>query len=516
MRDDEQLRSKTPIVIKGPLGPTQIQEYLTPRCDVTYRTLDSLAVSGVDVFQSLFTGSFIKSSSFANVRFERSDLDGVRAENSRFAACNFTTCDIRSSHFGKCTFDDCVFDFTFIDDCVFSECAFVNCSFKNASISNCIFQHSSLDKCGLSPGTFIHNKLYDSTIANMALADCTVLYVIMRDCTLNNVSLNAEAVGAILGLTKAQVRDANFMFLGKHEEIPSTADVIELIHAEYARRQWLIGKLIASLNFHDESAICAFQRYLTQTYWRFKEAGFAKGDEMRFLSDVIEELATHDELPFLVVLSVLEWCTSVEPLIDKDHAPNVIVGGGPIRLLANRASMLATAMLDKLADAGGDSCFADDPVPRQFRITFNEKPDVLPHVLLNDLVAASPPRSGGATLIRAEYGSYVEYVSATLFSVFAFKVFLFLVNGCIIQITELKHRMKVLTGPGTPRSYAQLALSPRQDATPAVLAVVQALATYTKSLPWINSANAGGFSRENLRSVEEINQGDHAPPVSAP
>jgi uncharacterized protein YjbI with pentapeptide repeats len=144
----------------GRAGDETFRSRLAPRSDLTYQAFHDLNLLDVDLHQSLLTGSLFRGNEWNNVTLSRSDLDGIRAEQSTFVQCDFGTCDIRSSHFVRCRFSLCSFDDSFIDDCDFFECEFDRCGFSSASLTKCRFQDSILQACNLSPGTFLHNRLY--------------------------------------------------------------------------------------------------------------------------------------------------------------------------------------------------------------------------------------------------------------------------------------------------------------------------------------------------------------------
>jgi hypothetical protein len=134
------------------------------------------------------------------------------------------------------------------------------------------------------------------------------------------------------------------------------------------------------------------------------------------------------------------------------------------------------------------------------RITFDEKPKIAFCELLNALAS----RSNIATetrQLRSEYGSYAETIFTTLFTLMALQAFLFLINGCVIQLTELKHRAKVLARRNAPKSYSELALSPVQRTSPAMLSVMTGLTTYVKGLTWLKHPDLSGYAKANIKNV---------------
>lgn len=503
MPDEDSVSTNIPMTLEGPIARETLSRLLVPHSDLTYRKLQDLKISEVNLYQSLITGSLIRDCLFTQVSFQRADLDGVRGEKSTFVECNFTRCDFRSSHFTRCKFVSCVFDETFINDCEFHECEWISCSFKGASLSESRLHQSVMDGCTLSQGTFIHNWLYQCRISNMVIGDCTFLYVILRNGEFEKVTINADSVGAILGLTREHLTAADLMFLGKQEAIPAGFDVVELLSEEYGRRQWYIGELILALNFHLTSTVEAFDTYLSKAFGRFAEMGFAKGDEMQFVGDVLEELAALEKLPLLTAINVMKWCAALESKLTVIHEARPEATDRALRVLASRMSLTLNSLFDKVEEAAAPLQSGENETPVYLKITFRERPAIPLDELLNSITESStlniPQKS---RLVRTETGSYIAIVYTTLFTIFALRTFLFLINGCIIQLTEMKYRIKVLTRKQAPKAYNDLASLPTQQISPLMLSVLQGLMQYAKNLNWLKDASLAGYETSNIQKVE--------------
>lgn len=497
-------REGVPMVITDQISAEKLTQYFSHHSDLTYRKLEGLIVSDVDIYQSLLTGTLIRDSVFTRVKFNRSDLDGLRAERSTFIECDFSTCDIRSSAFTHCKFHSCDFNTSFIDDCEFQVSEFDNCSFQDSSLTGCRFQKSSLTSCRLSPGTFLHNKLYSSAISDTVLGDCSLLYVILRDSTLTRVSINAESVGAIFGLTREQLSQSDMIYLGNEEPIPPGSDVLHLITEEYRQRKWYMGELVLAVNFNLEPTAAAFQKYLARTYERFAEFGFAKGEELEFLGDLLQELAFLHRLPLLTALNILEWCTELELVIRQNNEDLPEKSWDALRTLASRVALLTNNLLDRLDQNLPDLKSGESDRSLCLKATFYEKPS-LPFIeFLNSISVAANLDAHKSSLVRTGKGSYFEIVYTTLFSLYSLKIFLYLVNGCLIQLTEMRHRAKVLVSESTPKSYMDLALSPVQQTSPAILSMLGSLTEFTKVFPALKSPSLSGYLTSNLKSFEEV------------
>lgn len=495
--------------LSGPLSVEQIASHFSRRSDLTYRRIDGVGITAVDLYMSLLTGSLIRNSVFDKVAFHRSDLDGIRAENCTFKDCDFTNCDIRSSVFAKCKFERCDFDGALIDDCQAQDCELAGCSLEGASLTRGEFRRSSFNDCKISRASLLHNKLYECSVANINVGDCTVLYAILRDCKLKDVMISAECVGGVFGISRSQLDKLKISYLGEHEAVPADSDLLKLIYEQYLQRKWSIGQLVLNLNFDLVSTVAAFEAYLSVSFRRFAEFGFVKGDELEFVGDLLEELAFRENLPLLTPINALDWCTALESAIRESNVESSERSGDPFRTFVSRVVLLTNRLMDRL-----DNLLLQIPVEETNRpicveASFVEKPIITLPELLNSMKV--PPMSeiqNGSELIRSRYGSYVEVVLTTLSSLVALQVFLYLINGCVIQLTELKQRVKMLTRTRAPKTYVELALSNTQHASPIVLSVLPSLLSYVKGLGWLKQASLGGFIASNVKSLREVDCDD--------
>jgi hypothetical protein len=319
------------------------------------------------------------------------------------------------------------------------------------------------------------------------------------------VSINAESIGAIFGLTPEQLSQADMVYLGEEEPLPPGTDILSLISEEYRKRKWHIGQLVLAVNFGLASTISAFDDYLSLSYKRFTEFGFAKGEELEFLGDLLQELAFLDRLPLLTVLNVLEWCTALEAAIIQSNLNQPESSGDALRTLASRVALLTNSLLHRLDSDLPEVEFGEKDRPLCIKATFDQKPDLPLAEFLNSLTATSAlDIAQKSHLVRVEKGSYVEFVFTTLFTVIALQIVLFLLNGCVIQLTELKERTKILARKNAPQNYRNLVLSTSQQASPLILSILPILIGHVKALAWLKNPTLSGYEASNIKSLQEV------------
>jgi uncharacterized protein YjbI with pentapeptide repeats len=505
MGDKDLNNQNLPAELIGPLSGQDLDRYFVPRSDLTHRKLQRLTLTDADLRQSLFTGSLIRDCVFTRVIFKRSDLDGLRIERSRFIECDLSSCDYRSIVFASCTFTSCDFNTSFIDDCEFHVCELVDCNFSDCSLTRCRFIQSSLTACKVTMATLLHNKLYDSTLSDMVLGNCSLLYFIVRNCKFTRVSVNAESIGAIFGLRRDQLEELDIIYLGENQTVPPDGDIVELISEEYRRRAWYIGQLVVEINFGMAPTVSAFGSYMDRSRSRFVELGFAKGEELDFVGDILQELVSLERLPLLTVLDLIEWCSSLESEISLEHPDQPERFQDPLHTFVSRVAIISNSLIDKLDASIPRGVFEEPNRSLCVKATFTQKP-ILPFVDLLNWINSIPALAIGerTRLIEASTGSYVEVVYTTLLTIYALKVFLFHINGCLIQLTEMRARTSVLIAKRPPKSYLELARTPPPQILPTVKSLIPVFNEKAKTLGSSNEQLFSGYDITNVESVTEV------------
>jgi uncharacterized protein YjbI with pentapeptide repeats len=383
-----------------------------------------------------------------------------------------------------------------------------NCKLEHAVLAHCEFRKTSVESSNVNRASFLHSKLFNSTVSAIDVGDCTIQYVILRECRLIAIKISAECIGGIFGISREQLNGLDISYLGETENVPPDSELLKLLYEQYLQRKWFIGQLVLNLNAELVSTIAAFDNYLAQSFERFAEFGFAKGDELEFVGDLLEELAAREKLPLLTALNVLDWCTALESAMKQDGLESTESSGDPFHRFLSRAVLLANKLLDQL-----DRAIPEIPVGESDRIvcieaSFEQKPEVSLSETLNLINRSSPLAITQASrLISARAGSYVEVVLTTLFSVVALQMFIYLLNGCVIQLTELKQRVKTLARKKAPKTYVELALSNTQPGSPLILSLLPGLLAQLKGLPWLKQPSIGGYIASNFKSLREIDCG---------
>src|SRR5262249_55646123 len=141
---------------------------------------------------------------------------------------------------------------------------------------------------------------------DMILGDCTFLYMIFQNCRFHSTAINAEAVGMVFGLTRENLNELSFIYLGRKQEALAGEDPFQMLLDSYAEHRWEIGIAVTRVNFNLTSDVFALREYLHGFLQDAAMGRAIKAEELRFLMDVLLELQLQNRLPLLSVIELIE------------------------------------------------------------------------------------------------------------------------------------------------------------------------------------------------------------------
>jgi hypothetical protein len=478
-----------------------------PRSDLRFRLIDGLTVHDRSVLASAFSGTVLRDCRFVNVEFARSDLDGMRIERCHFAGCDLSRIDLRSSIVSNSEFTDSSLESADLLDTAFIETTFRNVSFTRTSTHGAHFERCTLSRSPLDGASWTLCALRDCVFDEMLLGDCTFMYNVMKGCTFTASSADVECIGMVYGLSRENMTSLRYLYDGEEQEIPDDADVIALLAALYAERRWGVGVMVMRLNFGLTSRV-----YAIREYFRWLTDGLAaemvvKTEEIDFLGMLFRDLRASRALPLLNVaecIDVLNGPVAASIAHLSDTRAYELIGRFAGSLQGILVQMLDEFERERIRVPGRGA--ADRPLV--VRATFDERPALPLSALLRDVALASGlPVGYESVTVETRAGSFIELVATSVVSVLGLQILLVLLNGCVIQATELKERVRRFMAPVAPLEYRALARQPRQI-TPQLAHSFEALSAYVLRQPWFGRYDLGGFSTDNFRALEGVRAGE--------
>jgi uncharacterized protein YjbI with pentapeptide repeats len=422
-----------------------------PRSDLTYRLYAKVETSSADLSRSLLIGTSFQQCTFSNVRFDNCDIEGTRFTDCTFVSCTFIDADLRSCMFAHCDFDACNFDQALLLDITVQGGGFSRTSFDRASIHESTFEQSALRECSIKHASALQNTFDRTDFEGIRIADCTFLYALMLGCRFERVQLNAEAVGTIFGISKADLVSITLIYLGDTQHSPAE-DIVTALKASYFDRKWYFLGAMLEVNYGPENRLLALCNALDSLCAVAAGGIGVKRDEFRFLARVAEELARQDVLPMSFLVHAAE---ETGRLLDKPNLTSNVLA--TIVELHNRLYLLVQQSVDLYSEAVNRLLPTEDETA-MVRITavYRERPaiDSAEVVrLAGQLMSAEAPH---ATLISARRGSWIEVVRTTAAGATAFYAIIVATNGILTQMIRTRALANALTQPIPKRTVQAL------------------------------------------------------------
>lgn len=491
-----------PATISGPLSSRDLSHLFRAKSDFSYRLIENVELADSSLYQSLFTGTIVRNCVFTRVDFRRSDLDGTRFEGCQLLNCRLEGVDIRTSVFSRTLVQETRVDESLLENCTFNDCDLINSTFGFSNLNHNWFLGTTFTNCALKHSTSRLNRFERCQFQNMELGDCTFLYAIMLRCNFIDSKVNAESIGTFYGISRENLRSLDFIYLGEKQATPKDGDIVATLTESFRERHWIIGLTIMALNFQLTSVVAALALFLRELNTNAQQGRALKSDELEFFIEVLRVLGSVERLPGLAIVRALETMDRVLDSLGEQLPPNPRETRA-MRDFSEELLSLFLAMLDHLQEAS----IRPRRNLRDARVILSATFKTMPGVSLCELIDKAAEASGfaiegHATTISVRHGSWTEVISTTLLSVLSLQVLLFLVNGCVIQATELKARMHVLMAKKPTKTYLQEALRPRQH-VPAYLAEpLKRLVSLAWGLDWLADPQLKGLLPENIESLE--------------
>lgn len=437
---------------KNSLAKAGIEE-IAPKSDFTYKIIIGEEIIGKDGTQSLMTGSIFRSCIIKNTIFSRCDFEAVRVEDCQIFDTDFCYADIRSSVFSRCTFINCNFNEAFISDNQFSGCVFRTCDFAGSSITDSIFCDGGLEACTLTKSINVLNNYSSFSFEKVALADCTFSLHIMTECEFKDVIFNADAIGTLYGINERAIKESGLMYLGDVQDISQRDDIISDIIETYKFRRWYFWLGVIKLNFGLSRPVLVLQEMIYALLDQVAAGILIKRDDVIFFERLMVSMHEKEVLPFYSVLHAVGAINDIMRLFsDKNEALNKVKPS--LLVFLGRLDQLYFRMLENV-DAVSRAIYTYN---KGTRILLKIKSDMRPEYMASEVINYVSGSICGRDRPLADYvsskeGSFVQIIESATEGVFYFLLFLYLLEGVLVQLTRIKGRTQVLLSHSLPPSY---------------------------------------------------------------
>ena len=432
---------------------------LRSTADVSHHHFENLDLERVQAVQSLFSGVVFRRCTIRQCDFERSDFEGARFEQCNIYATNWNHTDIRSTMFVECDISDSTFNYAHVTDNIFLRCIISSTSFSASTLMGNVFNNTTLKDVSNTKATILHTDFNNSVFDGVALADCTALFSIFEACVFKRFIINVDALGLTFGLNLDDLANIKLIFLGKEQMWPDAIDAGAAVIQSFEARRWPLHLAFARLCYSDLPRADAWRSIFDVMSNQIALRHGITIDEAQFVSRVAKRLAEGKRLPFAAVIYGYDRLNRLsfdgtDPSAERRAAD----------LLLSDLSLLLARMHDSLVAGSVQLRGIPSAEAVVAEFTFGEQPSVEPGPYLASIAVINGPAS--ARLLPGRVGSWIQPLQLTGEAVVTVFATLYLLEGCIIQLTRIRARAAVLFSRKVPALYLESANSPKQEMPP--------------------------------------------------
>lgn len=395
------------------------------RLDLSYKKINELDLKGLSFKHSLFTGAIISDITVENLDFSRCDFAGTIFNNCEFKDCTFSRSGFRSSQINKSKFYNCDLSLINFSDCNFNEVDFIETSFFNSRIKDSIltetnFYHANFESLGL-----ILNQFSKCHFENTALGNCTVLLLEFNEVTFRKCKIAAESVGYIYGITKNNLEELSYLYLGENQEYSDKSNIINDFLVTYKDRKWPLAIFIHSINFGLSDINMLIEMYYKSLNVQMRIGGYLEIDELCFAIDIILKQFEKGNLGFKQMLNTYDMLVKVEIYLNE-------INGDAKKILYIK-SILYEFIIEQYNNSSKVVGNLNINSTYTVTVTYKEKPKILLSELttrLEDILHL--PK--GTILLNERKGSYIEIFSTLVGGLIGLHTLLFFTNKILMQI----------------------------------------------------------------------------------
>lgn len=412
--------------------------------EYTFKKYTNIVFQKQSSVQSLFNGSIFESCEIDDSNFSKSDFEGTVWVNVSANNCILNSCDIKSTIMTSCNFVKCDFSLSMINNTTFKNCSFKDCILTEAIMNQNIFVDCFWNNISLDAATIALSRFENCNIISSILGNCSFYDHIMVNCKFEEVTINIDSIGRIYGLTKEDLQNFKYIFLGKTYGF-APDNFFQKLDSIFEEKKWRLQKIlylfnINALNTYD-FVISIFENIL----FYIDNNIIVKHDELIFVLNILKQLEVERHLPLFAIYRGLELLNPrIETLEDTDT--NCYNKLSDFNEFYNGCFLIFNSLLLKFSQENENLLSMDVKSSHYIlEIHYESNKTIKFDEILNKFLKLNGyDESYYCQLLQIKKGSIIEVIVTPVITVFMLQLFLYGINGTLLQISDMVTKVQVI------------------------------------------------------------------------
>lgn len=265
----------------------------------------------------------------------------------------------------------------------------------------------------------------------------------------NNVSINLDSLGQVFGINIDDVMRFKYIFLGD-EYGYANRTLLEKLSQIYESKKWFSSKIIYEYNIGKINCFDLIQKLNMELVRKIKGGEVIKQTDLDFFINIVNELKDNEKLPFFsLYLSVLELKETITAYKENYHEEIIKMIDFYIVIMIN----IMKEMIFEIFDKSKYLSLANQNQEILFTLHYKGELNLEVYKIIEQ--ASELFFDSHVVLKDVQKGTIIEIMLTTVACIFIFQLCLYGINGCLVQITDMKSKLNILKKKNLPQDYVK-------------------------------------------------------------
>jgi len=376
---------------------TQFFTNILPTETLSYKNIYMENNGNLDLNNVNVIGCIIKDSIFQMVNFCSADFDGTILNHCDYSDCDWSRVDCCSLTAVDTTFNQVDFTLSTMRDCEFKKCTFINCTFEHIALSGSTFQDCKFIKIHL-----LQSSTYLNTYTNCEFEHCNIngnfYYNMLIDNKYYKTFFQEKLLAYNYFITESGMA---LELIGYRQDI---RDDLRNYLIEY---NLLINLVLFELNEYQDVDMAVI-RFIVAIRKLIEINILIREEQLRFLYNLLYYFITTEKISVVTIAEALSCLEEMFAYFEEHKNETFIKSKSTLKLIKNELSMFYQSIGSIIAYSA-DSSMRD--TEKIVKIVYEEEPQIPICSIINEIKAALKIEAPNAVRIKAEKGSFHEWIS---------------------------------------------------------------------------------------------------------
>ena len=369
----------------------------SPNDTLSYKYINEEHVKETNLAGIIVIGCTIENSVLENIIFNLSDFDGTMLINCEFINGDWSRTDCCSLTASNSIFKEVNFSLSTMRNCDFEQCTFIGCNFDHIALSSSRFRKCTFRNIHLNQSSTYLN-IYEDCIYESSTFNGNFYYNLLLHNTYNNAVFNQK----LFAYNYFLMNETNSL-----EEIGFGDPQKEDLKSYLAENKLLINLVILTLNDTNDIDISLI-RFIIAIGEILKAGLLVREEQLQFIHKFLGFLLNNEMISAVTIAESLSFLEKDIEFFDVSNSSVYEKCRESLNLIRNELYQAYQIMGSSISYSNRTE---ENDKEHIVKLVYNHEPQIPICSIINEIKMSLGINAPGATRLKAEKGSFHEWIS---------------------------------------------------------------------------------------------------------